>query len=386
MSDAPAAPRPRIGDETVVVTGAASFSAFGRGVDALLAAAQSGTPGFAPVDRFDVAGRRVRVAAIAAGDPVLSDEIVAAVTEACDIAGLSTAEQAGTDLLIALHGDPDLARAGDVERAAHSAGAYATRVALAAGLSGTARAYTSACVASSTAVADAASVVSHGRAERVVVAAGYLVESDQFAIFDAGRALAVDGQVRPFSAGRKGMLLGDGVGAVVVESASAARRRGATALGRVCGWGRAGDAYHVVAPRPDGAGLARAIGTALHRAGIGPEFLGYVNAHGSGTAGSDAAETVALRRALGEAADTTPVSSTKSVHGQALEASGLLEFIITLGTLSAGKLPVNAGFLGPDETCALDVVTEPRAGTPRYAMTVNSAFGGAHTALVVGAP
>src|SRR5262249_26125854 len=157
----------------------------------------------------------------------------------------------------------------------------------------------------------------------------YLVEPDQFAIFDAGRALAVDGRVRPFSAGRKGMLPGDGVGAVVVESATAAARRGARPLGRVCGWGRAGDAYHVVAPRPDGAGLARAIGAALERAGLTPSMLGYVNAHGSGTTGADAAETVALHRALGESAGTTPVSSTKSVHGQALEASGLLEFIIT---------------------------------------------------------
>src|SRR5262249_13873682 len=113
-------------------------------------------------------------------------------------------------------------------------------VARAGGQSGTARAYTSACIASSTAVADAASTVSHGRADRVVVAAGYLVEPDQFAIFDAGRALAVDGQVRPFSVGRKGMLLGDGVAAVVVESATAARRRGVPARGPAAGAAGAG--------------------------------------------------------------------------------------------------------------------------------------------------
>ena len=121
---------------------------------------------------------------------------------------------------------------------------------LAAG--GTTRRGLSACVAASTAVADAAAAVARGRASRIVVAAGYLVERDQFALFDAGRALASDGRVRPFSAHRSGLLLGDGVGAVVVESASAARRRGAEVLGRLAGWGRAGDAYHVCRPRPDG--------------------------------------------------------------------------------------------------------------------------------------
>src|SRR5207237_6235103 len=107
---------------------------------------------------------------------------------------------------------------------------------------GTVRADTSACVAASTAVADAGVMIARRQAERVVVAAGYLVEPDQFGLFDAGRALATDGQVRPFSARRTGLLLGDGVAAVVLESGSAVRR---TPLAWLAGWGRAGDAYHV---------------------------------------------------------------------------------------------------------------------------------------------
>jgi 3-oxoacyl-(acyl-carrier-protein) synthase len=141
-----------------------------------------------------------------------------------------------------------------------------------------------------------------------------------------------------------------------------------------------------VLPRPDGAGLARAIGAALARGGVDAADVGYINAHGSGTAHSDAAESAAIHRALGPAADAIPVSSTKSVHGQALEASGLLELIITICALRDGRLPVNAGYLGPDDDCRLNVVVEgPRSATPTHALSLNSAFGGANTALLVGA-
>jgi 3-oxoacyl-[acyl-carrier-protein] synthase II len=386
----------RRGPESAVVTGAAVVSAFGRGVDPLLSATLDGRPGFQPVRRFDVAGRRVGVAALADGTPDLSDELARVVDEACDQAGLTAAQRADSPLFLALHGDPDLARAAEQDKPRHGADAFAGALALRTGL-GTGlgsllsdnpvRAYTSACVASSTAVADAAALIARGRASRIVVAAGYLVEADQFALFDAGRALAVDGRVRPFSADRSGLLLGDGVGAVVLESATAARARGAEALARLAGWGRTGDAYHVCRPIPDGSGLAVAVSAALQRGSVRPDQIGYVNAHGSGTQHSDSAEAAGLHRALGDAVAVTPVSSTKSVHGQALEASALLELIITIFALRAGRLPVNAGYLGPDENCKLNLVLDgPAATTASYALTLNSAFGGANTALLVGTP
>ena len=245
----------------------------------------------------------------------------------------------------------------------------------------------SACVAASSAIGDAAAAIARGQADRVVVAGGYLVEPDQFALFDAGRVLAGDGQVRPFSAGRRGLLLGDGVGAVVVESGEAARARRAPPLARIAGWGRSGDAYHPCQPRPDGHGLARAITAALQRAGAAAADIGYVNAHGSGTAASDRAEASAIRLALGDAADTVPVSSTKSLHGQALEASGVLELIVTLLALRKGMLPVNAGYLGVDDECRLRLVLdEPLATDAELAISHNCAFGGANTAIVVGLP
>jgi 3-oxoacyl-[acyl-carrier-protein] synthase II len=126
---------------------------------------------------------------------------------------------------------------------------------------------------------------------------------------------------------------------------------------------------------------------ALRRGGIGAERVGYVNAHGSGTRHSDAAEAAALYGALGERAATVPVSSTKSVHGQALEAGGLLELVVSVGAIRAGRLPVNAGHLGPDEACRLNLVlVRPVRFAGEYALSLNVAFGGANTALLVGTP
>ncbi|NUP49434.1 MAG: beta-ketoacyl-[acyl-carrier-protein] synthase family protein, partial [Catenulispora sp.] len=171
------------------------FSAFGAGVGPLLAAVTAGTPGFAPVERFDVGRRRAKAAAAAPGSPDLVRELIRAVDESCDF------DRSTTQLFLALHGDPTLARAPE----SGSTEAFAARIAAQCGFAGV-RAYTSACVAASTAVADAAALIAHGRAERIVVAAGYLVEPDQYALFDAGRALAPDGRVRPFSTGRGGLL------------------------------------------------------------------------------------------------------------------------------------------------------------------------------------
>ncbi|MFL6117740.1 MAG: beta-ketoacyl synthase N-terminal-like domain-containing protein [Catenulispora sp.] len=364
----------RRGPHDVVVSAMSVFSAFGSGVEPLLRAVLDGTPGFRPVDRFDVGGRRAKAAAVAPGSPDLARELVRVIGEACDQAGVA---RAGTPLFLAIHGDPALPRTSEP---GHGSDAFASRIAADCGLSSS-RAYTSACVAASTAVADAAALIAHGRAERVVVAAGYLVEADQYALFDAGRALAPDGRVRPFSTGRGGLLLGDAVAAVVLERAGAAEP-----LARVAGWGRSGDAYHVCKPRPDGLGLARAIADALSRGGIQPPDIGYINAHGSGTKQSDVAESAALHAALGAPAATIPVSSTKSIHGQALEAGALLELVVTIAALGAGRLPVNAGFLGPDDDCRLDLVLRPATADLTHALTLNVAFGGANTALLVGAP
>jgi len=347
------------------ITGLAAVSALGRGAQAQLAA----SPAFGPVRRFDVAGRAVGTAATLSDAGPLADELAEVIGAAC--AGLSTVERANTPLLLGIHGHPEAGRSPGVTTAG-----FATDLAARTGLAGVARVYTCACVSGSTAVADAAASIRAGRSGRIVVAAGYLVEPDQFALFDAGRALATDGAARPFSAGRTGLLLGDAVSAVVLEPLG--KRE---ILAEVAGWGRAGDAHHVVRPHPDGHGMARAIRAALRRAGIAPDELGYVNANAGGADG-DRAEAAALRNALGTA--RIPVSSTKSVHGHGLEGSGLLELVVTVLAVRAGKLPVNAGHLGADPACDLDLILDaPRPAVSPYALTVNAAFGGANTALLV---
>jgi 3-oxoacyl-[acyl-carrier-protein] synthase II len=355
----------------VGIAGLAVTSALGRGAETQLAAVLSGAAAFGPVNRFDTTGRRVTVAATLPDVASLPVELAIAVADACTEAGLGRPERSSTPLFLAVHGHP-------------SVPGQAAGLAEAAGLAGVGRVYTTACVSASTAVAAAASLISRGELDRAVVAAGYLVESDQFALFDAGKALAVDGVARPFSRDRQGLLLGDAVAAVVLESGRSSAGRGRQPIAQLVGWGRAGDAHHPCQPAPDGRGLARAVEAALGRAGVSAEQLGYINANATGTQLSDAAEAAALCTALGPVAGRVPISSTKSMHGHALEASALLELVITVLSLVEGKLGVNAGYLGPDPDCPLDLIVDgPRQLSAPYALSLNSAFGGANTALLV---
>ncbi|WNI19412.1 beta-ketoacyl synthase N-terminal-like domain-containing protein [Actinacidiphila sp. ITFR-21] len=304
---------------TVLVTGLAVRSAAGPGLARLYAATAAGRPLFRPVDRF--AGAPAPAATLD-GSPALGPLLAEVVAEARAQAGCP----AGAPLLLAAHAD---------ERTA----------AVVEAVDPAARVYTGACVAASTAVADAAAAIRSGRQDRVVVAAGYLVERDTYALFAAGRALSRDGSVRPFSRDRGGILLGDAVVAVVLESAASAGPRAARALARLAGWGRAGDAHHVCRPAPDGGGLARAARSALARASLSPADLDYVNANGVGSALGDRSESAALRLLFGAAGPRPPIGATKSVHGHALEASALLELAVTVACLPGScDLP---GFDGP---------------------------------------
>ncbi|MFJ4184726.1 beta-ketoacyl synthase N-terminal-like domain-containing protein [Kitasatospora sp. NPDC089509] len=366
-----------------MVTGVGVLSAAGRGLPALTEAAAHGKAAFGEVTRFDVSGRRTtRAALLPEGVPLastfpLARAVLDAIGQACRQAGLTAAEGAAMPVLLALHSD---------ERTRATAAAVAAGVRADRGAPGVTRVYTGACVAAATAVADAAALVAAGRHERVLVAAGHLVEPGVFAVFDAGRALARDGELRPFSAGRTGTLLGDAAVAVLVESAPAAAGRAAPALARLAGWGRTGDAHHVCRPEPEGTGVTRAIEAALDRAGLAPAEVDYVNANGTGSTLADHAEATALHRVFGPHAARLPVSSSKSVHGHALEASALLELAVTIGALDTGLLPVNAGWLGPDPAVELDLVLDgPHTARPRHALSLNSAFGGANTALLLAA-
>src|SRR5258708_15709921 len=175
------------GSAQIVITGLGVTSAFGRGDGPLLNGLLAGRPAFGQATRFDTRGCRVGVAAELAGEPKLGVELSAVIEQACQRAGLDANGKVGAELLLALHTDQDAARdpaASDV------IGAVPGEIAAATGLRYPARIYTSACVAASTALADAAAMISSERAPLVIVAAGYLVDADSFRLFDAGRTLA----------------------------------------------------------------------------------------------------------------------------------------------------------------------------------------------------
>lgn len=370
----------------VLVTGLAVLSGFGRGTEPLLQRAFVGATAFRSVRRFGTRNDQHGVAAVYEDAGSLLDELATVTDQACSMAGLVLPQRGTTPLFLAVQQDHEEFRKDTVDPGTGGARGSALALAERCGLSAK-RVYTNACTASSTAVAEAASAIASGYTDRAVVASGYLVDPDGYGLFAAG-AMSDDGHIRPFSAHRRGLLLGDAVGAIVLESEAAARRSGSRPLARLAGWARTGDAYHMCRPHPEGAGMARVITSALTRAGITAEAVDYVNAHGTGTMHNDAAESAALHRALGAHAPRVAVSSTKSVHGHALEAAGMLELVMTVLALRSGRLPVNAGFLEADDKCTLNLVLGgPRTTpVPRYAISLNAAFGGANTALVVGQP
>lgn len=368
----------------VAVTGMAVTTGYGHGVDVLRDGIYSGVPAFVPVTRFDTSRYRVGVAAQGAAELDLDTELKTLTEEACKQAGLGGPERTDTLLVAARHADPAVSRLPREEQESRPISETAQWLVRECGFGAAGRTYINACVAASAAIAEAGALISSGRQDRVVVVAGHLVDAESFTTFNAGKALAADGRLRPFSSGRKGLLLGDGAGAVVLEAADS--RAEMSPLAYLDGWGMAGDAHHVCQPHPQGLGMARSIELALARAGLEPSDLDYVNAHGTGTPYNDSAETAGLHRAFGEHAERIPVSSTKSMHGHALQAAGMVEFVISVLALRSGRLPINSGYLGPDPDCRLDLVLDsPRERETQHVISLNSAFGGANTALVVSA-
>jgi len=258
-------------------------------------------------------------------------------------------------------------------------------------LQGQAYGVVSACSGGAHAIGSALRMIQYGDAD-AVVAGGSEAALTQFAFasFEAMQALSPSGISRPFDLHRDGFVMGEGAAVLVLEEAGAARARGATILGEVAGYGATADAYHLTAPEPSGAPAARAIELALTDAGLSPQELDYVNAHGTSTQLNDAAETAALKRALGEEqARRIPVSSTKSAIGHLLGAAGAVEAVATVETLRTRVIPPTLGYEVPDPELDLDFVPgEARPlivsnGHPPAAISNSFAFGGHNVALVL---
>jgi nodulation protein E len=199
--------------------------------------------------------------------------------------------------------------------------------------------------------------------------------------WEAMRVMAPDA-CRPFSMDRKGLILGEGAAVLVLEPLERAQSRGARILGEIVGFGMSADAADLTAP--DLGGMTRAMKGALTDAKLAPHDIQYINAHGTGTAANDVAETKALHQVFGAQAAKLAVSSTKSMIGHALGAAGALELVATLQAMREGIVPPTIGYLGPDPACDLDYVpNKARAMAIDAALSNSFAFGGLNAVLAV---
>jgi 3-oxoacyl-[acyl-carrier-protein] synthase II len=252
----------------------------------------------------------------------------------------------------------------------------------------------SACSGGAHAIGSALRMIQYGDADAVVCGGAEATLTEfGFACFNAMQALSPTGISRPFDLRRDGFVMGEGAGVLVLEELSAAQARGATIVGELAGYGSTSDAYHLTAPQPTGEPAARAIELALSDAGVTAEDVSYVNAHGTSTQLNDAAETRAIKRALGDSAMKIPVSSTKSAIGHLLGAAGAVEAVATARTLCTRVVAPTLGYEVPDPELDLDYVPgEARPllsanGHPPVALSNSFAFGGHNVALVLrGAP
>lgn len=260
--------------------------------------------------------------------------------------------------------------------------APASQISLEFGLRGPVFAVASACASSNHALSQALTLLQTGAAD-VALAGGVeaCITVGSIKAWEAMRVMA-DDTCRPFSTGRRGLVLGEGAGVFVLETLDHAQARGATILAEFVGAGMTADAADIV--MPDASGAARAMRAALAQGGLAPEDVDYINAHGTGTAANDSTETRAIRALFGSHADRLAVSSTKSMHGHALGGGGAIELVAVIGALREGVVPPTINYLGPDPECDLNVVPNAAQQRPvRAALSNSFAFGGLNAVLAL---
>jgi nodulation protein E len=265
------------------------------------------------------------------------------------------------------------------------ANALASQISMEYGITGPAFTLSTACSSANHAIGHAFWMVREGLVDLAITGGSEAPLS--FANLKAWEAMRVvsPDTCRPFSKNRSGMILGEGGGVLILEPWEVARARGVEILGEVLGFGMSSDAHHITSPSAEGAG--RAINAALNDAGLHPETIGYINAHGTGTQANDSTETLAIRSVFGKHAYRLAVSSTKSMHGHALGAAGALEAIATILGLRNSLLPPTANFTEPDPECDLDIIPNlPRPATCEFALSNSFAFGGLNAVLAFRRP
>ena len=247
----------------------------------------------------------------------------------------------------------------------------------------------SACATGTHALGEAAHAIRRGDVE-VMIAGGSEAAITPFAYasFCAMKAMSTRNDdpsraSRPFDLQRDGFVMGEGAGVLVLESLEHARARGARIYCELAGYAATCDAYHITQPDPEGKGLSMAMRRALASAGVGPENIDYINAHGTSTPYNDKFETLAIKRVFGDHARRVPISSTKSMTGHLLGAAGGLESVISVKTIQTGSIAPTINLQEADPDCDLDYVpNQARSATVRAVLSNNLGFGGQNASIV----
>lgn len=407
-------------ERRVVITGIGMVSPLGIGTEANWSALLAGRSGVGPITRFDAARYPSRVAGevkdfnpedyVAKKDVKKMDRFIhfalAASQLAVEDSGLaisaSNGERVGVYIGSGIGGLPSIEKqhASLLETGPDRISPFfivglivnlaSGQVSIRFGAKGPNLAASTACATGSHSIGDSFEIIKRGDADAMICGGAEAVITP-LAVggFCAMRALSTRNDApqkasRPFDAGRDGFVMGEGSGIVILEELSTALRRDARIYAEVAGYGLTGDAYHVSAPSADGDGPVRVMLAALNDAGVGPEVVDYINAHGTSTPSGDKVETLAIHRVFGERAGKIAVSSTKSMTGHLLGAAGGLETAVTALAVARDSVPPTINYEVPDPECDLDYVPNQSRSQPvRYALNNSFGFGGTNASLLL---
>ena len=404
-------------ENTLVITGMGAVTPVGIGVDEYWRALIEGRCGVGPITRFDASALPVQIAAelkdfeptdfmpkslARTMDPFMQFAFAAAEQALADsgLAIESESDRVGIVMGTAMDGVTTVAQTQAAFDEGHRVGPRfvpmtigniaAAQIAIAHGIHGPSLTLNTACSAGGDAIMTAAMLLLSGEADAVLAAGG---ESILCPIVVSGLSQAKalsrrnddpEHACRPFDLDRDGFVIGEGGGALVIETEAHALARGAKIHAVLAGWANTSDAHHVTAPCPDGAGAAACMQRALRRAGMQPSDIGYINAHGTSTPLGDKAETMAVKAVFGGRESAPPVSSTKSATGHLMGAGGLTEAIACIKAIQNGMLPPTLHLDTPDPDCDLDYVPNTaRRADISAAMSNSLGFGGQNSSIIL---
>lgn len=403
----------------VVVTGLGAVTPLGVGVETSWQSLCQGKSGIGPITRFDAAGFRTRIAgevkdfnpldfmdrkSLRRGDRFIHFALAAsrmAVADSMLTIDSGNCERVGVSLGTAVAGIENLAKNHQLllQDACHRISPFfipgflanmaAGYVSIQSGAKGPNICPVAACASGTQAIGDAFRIIQQGEAD-VMVAGGTEANISplMFAGLDAMKATSTRNEEpekasRPFDRDRDGFVVGEGSAIAILEELEFARNRGARIYAEVLGYGSSSDAYHIVAPDPDGKGAATCMSRALHDAGISGDKINYINAHGTSTRLNDLSETRAIKSVFQKHAGSIPVSSNKSMIGHLWGASGAVEAIFCILTINQGIIPPTINYETPDPQCDLDYVPNiAREAKVRVALSNSFGFGGVNATLI----